>query len=159
MPIVQGVLELQDENQTQPKGEFGTVCESAWNWRASLKSDNSGSRWHTELRFRENNHPVVPQMHAKFRVNSIKRSGDSRQGFAPYLCNIIPSATQILRVHPCWCCESVQGDWSPSSTSFQSSISRQMQRRDEEGCHGFVAPVSNFWWYQIRISNYDENNV
>ena len=60
LSIVQGVLELQDENQTQPKGEFGTVCESAWNWRASLTRRNSGSRWHTELRFREDNHPAVP---------------------------------------------------------------------------------------------------
>ena len=33
-------------------------------------------------------------MHTNFRVDSVKRSGDSRQGFAPHSCNIIPSATE-----------------------------------------------------------------
>ena len=41
LSIVQGVLELQDENQTWPKGEFSTIGESAWNRHASLNSHNS----------------------------------------------------------------------------------------------------------------------
>ena len=176
MPLGQGVHELQDENQTRPKGEFGTIGESARNPRASLNSHNSGSHWPTVLRFREDNHPVVPNVHAKFRVDSIKRSGDTRQGFAHYPCNIIPSATenfnppyldflsyyraQILRINPHWSRESVRGVWSPSCTPFQNSISRKIGRRGLPLVYGpsiefLTIPNQNldFGRYQCLVSN------
>ena len=149
MSIGQGVLELQDENQTQPKREFGTIGESLWNRRASLNSHNSGSRWLTVLGFWEDNHPVVPWVHAKFRVGSVKLWGDSRQGFAPHPCNFIPSETE---------------NFIPLYLGFLSSYWAQILRghpfwKDEEGFHRSMAQVSNFWWYQIRISNFDETDV
>ena len=66
MPIVQGVLELHDEIQTWPKGEFGTVCENARNQRASLNSHYSGSRWPTDLRIWEDIRPVIPKCTSSF---------------------------------------------------------------------------------------------
>ena len=74
MPIGQGVLELQEENQTRLKGEFGTIGESAQNRRASLNSHNSGFPMA---------YSAVPYIHANVRVDSFKRSHRRQQDGCP----------------------------------------------------------------------------